>query len=137
MMLCFEHALLDLSILACDIFADVSSQNKEIDSRKWVDAAMDWYGQRMAENPSLEDVSAAVGFSCSYLRKMFWDSLQCSPKQMFDQMRFQRAMQLMVESNLKLEAVATACGFNSASAFSRAFKDKFRIPPCQWNLKTA
>jgi len=135
MMLCFEHTLLDLCILACDIFSDVSSQNNETDSRKWVDAAMDWYGQRMAENPSLDEVSAAVGFSSSYLRKMFWDSLQCSPKQMFDQMRFQRAMQLMVESNLKLETVAAACGFKSASVFSRAFKEKFRIPPCQWNLK--
>jgi AraC-like DNA-binding protein len=49
-----------------------------------------------------------------------------------DQLRFQRAMQLMSDPAMKLEHVGYRCGFTSASVFSRAFKAKYGCSPQAW-----
>jgi two-component system response regulator YesN len=49
-----------------------------------------------------------------------------------DQLRFERARQLMSDPEIKLEEVAERCGYQSASAFSRAFKTMFGCGPSAW-----
>jgi len=76
----------------------------------------------MEENPAFPQVARAVGVSSVHLRRLFHEVLQASPTQIMDQLRFQRAMQLMSDSSMKLEVVGYRCGFGSASVFSRAFR---------------
>lgn len=97
-----------------------------------VNAALRWFQSHLAGNPSLEDVGRAVGLSSSQLRRLFQANMDASPKKVFDQLRFQHAMELMSDPNCKLSTVSEACGFDSASAFSRAFKHKFGTSPDKW-----
>ncbi len=53
-------------------------------------------------------------------------------EQNLDQLRFQRATQLMSAPAVKLSAVGEAFGFGSPSTFSRAFKAKFGVSPETW-----
>lgn len=130
--ICFEHILLELSmlILARHKAEHISSPLEQAEQR--VNAAIVWFTERIAQNPGLEQVAQAVGMSPSNLRRIFIEVLQAPPKQIFDQLRFQRAMQLMSDSNIKLETVGESCGFGSASSFSRAFKIKFGCSPDGW-----
>ncbi|MFM8716248.1 MAG: helix-turn-helix transcriptional regulator [Spartobacteria bacterium] len=77
-------------------------------------------------------MARATGVSTAHLRRLFHQVLHASPNQIMDQMRFQRAMQLMSDPAIKLESVGEQCGFGSASAFSRAFKTKFGCAPQVW-----
>lgn len=131
MFLCHEHILLELSRLIFEgntagaAASGGSSQNR-------VKEAIRYFTAHMQEDPSLEEVAQKVGASAVHLRRLFHEVLQAAPKQVFDQLRFQRAMQLMTERGMKLESVGEACGFQSASAFSRAFKNKFGCSPQMW-----
>lgn len=131
MMLRHEHLLLELSLM---VLADTSGPQPRIDqaNRERVDRALNWFNLNMQFNPSLEEVAAAAGSSPAHLRRLFHEVMQDAPKKVFDQLRFQRAIHLMTDHAAKLESVSEACGFQSASAFSRAFKNKFGCPPNEW-----
>ncbi|MEI6073767.1 MAG: AraC family transcriptional regulator [Verrucomicrobiae bacterium] len=130
MMICYEHALMALSLIACE-----AAQAEEADSsypQSRVNAAILWYAERMEENPAFPDMARAAGISTAHLRRLFHEVLQSSPNQIMDQMRFHRAMQLMSDPTMKLEIVGYKCGFGSPSAFSRAFKSQFGSSPQFW-----
>lgn len=151
MILYHQHLLLELSWL---VYSSThpgslpleSEQQKQLAVRKYnkdvprtqgggherVHAALKWFQTHLPQNPRLEDVAHAIGLSSSQLRRLFQEHMDASPKKIFDQLRFQYALELMSDPNCKLSTVSEACGFDSASAFSRAFKHKFGTSPDKW-----
>lgn len=134
MMICYEQALMTLSLMAYENAAERLRSGQESYHQSRVRAAIQWYAERMAGNPSFAEIARAAGVSTAHLRRLFHEVLQASPNQIMDQLRFQRAMQLMSDPAVKLEEVGDQCGFSSASAFSRAFKIKFGCSPQAWRI---
>ena len=132
MMICYEHALMALSLIGCESCSAHAGEARQSYPQSRVNAAIRWYSERMEENPAFPQVARAVGVSTAHLRRLFHEVLQASPNQIMDQLRFQRAIQLMSDPAMKLEEVGSRCGFGSASTFSRAFKTKFGAPPQSW-----
>jgi AraC family transcriptional regulator len=131
--LCHEQALTELSLLICEATQrDKLPSHTEAPAWKTVQHAMQVFAENMGDNFDQEKVARIAGTSPSHLRRLFHKVLQSSPKRVFDQMRFQRAIQLMADPAAKLENVGEACGFGSASAFSRAFKLRFGCSPQAW-----
>jgi len=131
MVMCYEHVLLELSLLVYEARrGGAGDPGADNDSR--VGEALRWYAERVERNPSQAEVARAVNVSPSHLRRLFHEVLQAAPKPVLDGVRFQRAIQLMAEPGVKLSTVSDACGFESQSAFSRAFKAKFGCAPEVW-----
>lgn len=132
MMICFEHILMELSLLLHERAGSEVPPNRKRISIDRVNAVLAWYGERLPDNPNLEEAARANHVSSAHLRRLFQEVLQNSPKEIFDQLRFQRALHLMTNSAVKLGAVSEACGFQDQSSFSRAFKNKFGCSPALW-----
>lgn len=132
MMMCYEHVLMDLSMMVWESHAQSDRDALEQTAKARVDFAMQWFGERMEQSPGYEQVARATGVSPAHLRRLFHEVLQTSPQQVFLQMKFQRALQLIGDPAVKLGAIGLACGFGSASSFSRAFKLKFGCSPEMW-----
>lgn len=130
-MLCLEHILLELSLLVYEARRDSAPDSSTVADRR-VGEALSWFSERIPDNPSQEDVASAVNVSPAHLRRLFHQVLQTPPKRAFDELRFQRAVELMSDPAVKLSTVSVACGFESQSAFSRAFKAKFGRAPESW-----
>lgn len=131
MVMCHEHVLLELSLLVFEARRG-GAEGAVSDNEARVGEALSWYAERVERNPSQAEVARAVNVSPSHLRRLFHEVLRAGPKQVFDGLRFQRAVQLMADPEVKLGAVSDACGFESQSAFSRAFKAKFGCAPEVW-----
>jgi len=132
-MICHEQALMELSLLVWESAAQpgvVSAPERS--AWRTVQEAMAIFAENLSANPSQEELARRVNVSSSHLRRLFHEVLQSSPKRVLDQLRFQRAIQLMADPEAKLEAIGEACGFHSASAFSRAFKTRFGCSPQAW-----
>jgi AraC family transcriptional regulator len=128
MMLCYEHALMELSLLVYESLGQTAPRaGQRVRAR--VQDALGWFSEHMRENPGLEDVARAVHFSPAHLRRLFHESLQNAPKEVFDQIRFQRAMQLITDTDLPVGEIALACGYEEQSSFTRAFKRRFGTSP--------
>jgi AraC family transcriptional regulator len=131
MLLRQEHALLELSLLVHE-GRHLPGRDRGDAARERVQKALAWFAAHLEDNPGLDEVARAAGSSASHLRRHFHEILEASPKKIFDQLRFQRAMEMMADPSIKLSTVSDACGFESPSAFSRAFKKKFGVGPDLW-----
>lgn len=78
---------------------------------------------------TLSDLSDRLGITDRYLRKLFKHYLGTSPKQFDTFKRLMFAKQLLHDSDLSIEQVAYAAGFNSVRRFNDAFKKQLELTP--------
>ncbi len=74
-------------------------------------------------------LAAAAGLSSRQLERLFRKYLNRSPARYYLELRLNRARLLLLQTNLSVIDVALACGFVSASHFSKAYRDFFGKTP--------
>ena len=73
-------------------------------------------------SPSLIDVASECGFSVAHLRRVFKSTTGKTVHDFIEEVRIERAQQLLRESSLRLKTISYQLGFSHPSAFSFAFK---------------
>ncbi|TGT57768.1 GlxA family transcriptional regulator [Mesorhizobium sp. M00.F.Ca.ET.170.01.1.1] len=77
----------------------------------------------------LRDIAKCVGRSPRQIERLFARSLSSSPMRYYLQLRLVRAKQLIEQTELPVVEIAIACGFASASHFSKCFRQAFGANP--------
>lgn len=132
----FDRALMNLSLLALDYFpAPLAMPGGEYALRK-IETSETWYMEHMSQRPKLEHVAKAANISTRHLRRLFHEIRNESPQAVFTRLRLRRAMELLSQTDLKLDVIAEECGFASGSDFSRVFKVYRNINPNTWRRNT-
>lgn len=89
--------------------------------------------ERMEENLedplTPEDLAAFIGLSRRQLERLFRQHVGRSPTQFYLELRLQRARLLLTQTDLPVVDVAVACGFVSASHFSKTYRAQFHHAP--------
>ncbi|MFP6851481.1 MAG: GlxA family transcriptional regulator [Pseudomonas sp.] len=86
--------------------------------------------ERHCEQPLACDVLAGrVGVTVRQLERLFRHHLSSTPSAFYLALRLDKARQLLRQSDLSVLDVALACGFDSASYFSRGYRKRFAISP--------
>ena len=78
--------------------------------------------EQLGLSPSIKAIAAEMGVSTSTLRAYFVKLRGHGPKAYLQQLRQRRAIELISTSNLSLDAIASLCGYHSASHLSRYVK---------------
>lgn len=128
----FQKGLTELSVIALKNIDEALLPEHSFAMNFKVQKAIAWYVDHMSEAPSLKQVAAQIGASAGYLRRMFQLVQKENPQCAFRRVRLQRAMELLSESDMKLEAIAHQCGYVGASDFCRAFKHDVGVKPSEW-----
>jgi len=81
---------------------------------------------------TLEDLARASGTSRSVLAERFQLLVGSSPMQYLTQWRMLLAANLLCRSNAPLARIAEDVGYQTDTAFSRAFRREFGAPPAAW-----
>ena len=81
---------------------------------------------------SLEDVARAAGVSSTTLRRQFLRHLQLSPVAYLQHVRLERARELLARTSLEVKEVAAQVGYADPLYFSKAFRQRFGVPPSRW-----
>lgn len=92
---------------------------------------------RPAEAWSLDDLSREAGLSRSILAERFAYFVGVPPIQYLTQWRMQLAAERLRTTNASLAEIATAVGYGSESAFSRAFKRQVGVAPATFRQAPA
>jgi transcriptional regulator GlxA family with amidase domain len=74
-------------------------------------------------------IAARIGISVRQLERIFERNLDCSPKRYYTKMRLDKARNLLVQSESSIVDIALACGFGSASHFTRVYRNHTGITP--------
>lgn len=81
---------------------------------------------------SVEGLAAAVGMSRSRFAERFTDLLGQSPMAYVSEWRLQKALVRLSYSETSVKEVAAEVGYQSAAAFTRAFAQRFGMPPSEY-----
>lgn len=85
--------------------------------------------QNIEEPVSREELARLANVSLRQLERLFRQHLGRSLGQHYLGLRLARSRDLLRQSSLSVLEIALACGFASASHFSRAYSARFRHPP--------
>jgi AraC-like DNA-binding protein len=97
-----------------------------------VGAALTAMHRDVARDWTLEDLARASGTSRSVLAQRFQSMVGTSPIQYLTQWRMMRAADLIQTSNATLTRIAERVGYRTDTAFNRAFRREFGVPPATW-----
>ncbi|MEZ5782403.1 MAG: GlxA family transcriptional regulator [Rhizobiaceae bacterium] len=77
----------------------------------------------------LPEIASRSGVSPRQLERLFKRHLGCSPAQHYVRLRHDKARRLLRRTSMSVLEIAIRCGFNSASHFSRSYRQRFDILP--------
>ena len=84
------------------------------------------------EDPlTVSQIAGIVGLSSRRLETLFKDSLGQRPRDYYLAYRLNAARRQLIAGSGSTIQIATSCGFNSASAFSRAYRRRFGESPSE------
>ena len=102
-----------------------------------VGAALNALHQRPAHAWTLDELARTAGTSRSVLAERFQQLVGSSPMQYLTQWRMLLASNLLCRSNAPLASIAQDVGYQTDTAFSRAFRREFGSPPAAWRRRQA
>lgn len=80
----------------------------------------------------LESIAENFNTSPKYMSKLLKQALGCSFKQYITQLRMEKAKQLLLNSDMSIEEISTACGFSNRNNFTRTFRQLNGCAPTEW-----
>ena len=86
----------------------------------------------LAENISINMLTKLTGISRSMLERRFKESINRTPYFEIQHQRIERAKILLRDTESPISDIVPACGFNSATRFCQAFKEKTTLTPSQY-----
>jgi transcriptional regulator GlxA family with amidase domain len=89
----------------------------------------------LAEPLSLIEIADDVGLSRRQIERLFRQEMGRSPARYYLEIRLDRARHLLIQSSLPVVEVAVACGFVSASHFSKCYRELYQRSPQQERLE--
>jgi LacI family transcriptional regulator len=95
-------------------------------------AAVHFIREHACENIDVGDILRAVPLSRSTLERRYEKILGRSPKQDILRFRLNRAKQLLVETDMTLDAIAEKVGLEHTEYLGRIFKKKFGLTPAKF-----
>ena len=85
--------------------------------------------KQMPSGVTVEALARSAHVSVSTLERTVRRHLRITPQELLQRIRMNRARHLLNASTLKVGEIAHACGYESFSAFSRAFKKTYGRAP--------
>jgi AraC-like DNA-binding protein len=102
-----------------------------------VGAALNALHQRPAQAWTLEELAREAGTSRSVLAERFQHLVGSSPMQYLIQWRMMLAANLLCRSKAPLSRIAEDVGYQTDTAFIRAFRREYGVPPATWRRRRA
>lgn len=94
-----------------------------------VEKSIEFMHRNLSRRLSLDDLAAAASMSANHFGTLFSKRHDCSPINYFNQLKVQRACELLVTTSLSVSEVSEQLGFNDPYYFSRLFKKHMGSSP--------
>lgn len=114
----------------------MTPMTKKIDYVAHVNRAIDHVLTHLDHPLRLEEVAKVAGFSPFHFHRVFRMLVGETLAQFVRRVRLERALAMLCrQPDRSLTEVAIACGFASSSDFSRAFKQRYGVPPSAFDVQ--
>ena len=108
--------------------AKISKEDKKF-LNKLIDVI---YAQMAKDDIDMEHIAAVLSLSRKQLRTRVMEITGLTPVAYVLQVRLNYAKQMIMSEDTSLTTIASKCGFQNLSHFSKAFKHQFKVSPTQF-----
>ena len=122
--------LLTLLMRECPI--PPKSSNEDSHAIFLVQSAVSFIEENYTEEITLDGLAKQLCVSVSHLSRIFSRTTGYSFKQFLNDIRVQKARELIMSSNKQMIDIAFECGFNSMRTFNRVFKEATDCNPTEY-----
>lgn len=125
---------LSLTDISAPHFND-EGEKRDLSPEEIVTLVKDHVKKNYADELDLNTIAQNLGFSSSYLTKIFNKVENTTPSKYIRNYRMQIAKQLLAGSDMTISQVASSVGYNDPFHFSKSFKSTFGISPTDFRDK--
>jgi transcriptional regulator GlxA family with amidase domain len=111
-----------------------AAETNDKTNREFIQTLMRHMETSYYEPIDLTALSNRVHLNSSYLVRAFKHETGVTPMQYLNKLRLSAAISYLVNTEMGVQQIAEATGFNSIHYFSRLFKRKYGMSPQQWRL---
>lgn len=104
-------------------------REKKVGQEPLKDAILGYMHRHYTEDISLESVAEKFNLSSGYLSIFFKEKTQTNFLYYLNELRINKAKELLLQTNIKVQDVGEQVGFQNANSFIRLFKKFTGIPP--------
>lgn len=108
----------------------ISSGNKLRDF--YIHEAIHYIEHNFQNNITVEDIAQVCGLNRSYFGKIFKMGVGKTPQEFLLNFRMSKAAELLKLTQLSINDIGLAVGYDNSLHFSRAFKNIYGISPREW-----
>ena len=126
---------LKLQQLFFTLLTYIGESSAEIQSHDAAAEIFAFLNDHYKENLCLTDIADHFSFHPSYVIRLLKKRYQKTPGQIIQQLRLEKAAQLLITSNSSIQTIAYETGFNDGGYFTRLFKRHYGVTPHQWRNK--
>lgn len=95
---------------------------------------IEYLQQNMDQAVKLDDISSRFSYSLSSIKRIFKEETGFGILQYLNDLRMQKAKELLLHSDASISDIACALGFSNVYYFSSAFKKKWGVSPSKFRL---
>lgn len=81
---------------------------------------------------ALPDIADAFGMSVGHFSRLYKQDTNITAMQKLDEIRLDAAEKLIRETDMRLDAILSQCGYNDKGNFIRKFKRQYSVPPMRY-----
>ena len=131
-------AFIDMSfprLLSAFVYQDIWQRNGTSDGTSnvsLVGKAAHYMEEHLSEKLSLQAICEYLGYSESYVTRIFSAEVGCGPMTYLQRLKVTRSCRLLLNTNLKINQIAFMVGFEDPFYFSKFFTKAKGIPPKEY-----
>jgi len=133
---CTHDSELHLESLALELMAAAGSRgpsavpgDRQCGRPMWLDRAYELLQDEYSQPPSVRELALSAGVHPVHLARAFRKHFRCTPGQLIQLRRLERAANLMLFSESCLTDIALACGFTDQSHMTTSFRQIYGVAP--------
>ncbi len=109
------------SFLHVQSFRDVKLRKKGEANTFFISSATHYMNENIEKKITLKEIASYFGYSESYFYRLFMKELHFSPMNYFLHLKIERACQMLIHTNMKINQISFKLGFEDPYYFSRIF----------------
>ena len=107
----------------------IEKSTPKSNNHKIIEQTLEYIKQNLTSELTLENLANAASFNPIYFHKLFKSATGKTLREYVEEQRIQKAIHLLLSTNMTLTQIAYECGFSSQSYFSYVFKRKMKCTP--------
>ena len=113
----------------------IEKSTPKSNNHKIIEQTLEYINQNLTADLTLESLANAASFNPIYFHKLFKSSTGRTLHEYVEGQRIQKAIHLLISTDMTLTQIAYECGFSSQSYFSYAFKRRTGASPRDYAKK--